>query len=113
MTATKREIQLTNLIAKEEKAREERLIQLKSRLEKEQVKLKEASEDMEGMTDLLSMINNTAERNGISPLKLLDFAAKKTIGETARVVYRRKREPRAPKVNTTPKVAAVKKTSKK
>lgn len=110
---SKRQLQLLALIEKEEAAKEQRLAQLKARLEKEQSKTKELKLDDEGIADLLLMLSNTAEKNGVSVLKLLDFAGKQAVGETFKAVYRRKREPRAPKEPKAPKAPAAKKTAAK
>lgn len=97
---------LESIAVKEEAARSARLAELQARIEKEKAKVKELTLEDDGLSDLFSLINNTAEKNGVSVLKLMDFAAKHLIGETAKVMYRRKREPKVPK---EPNVVAAKK----
>lgn len=100
---SKRQAQLEALIAKEEKAREERLANLKARLEKEQSKTKELAADMEGMPEVVVQLEELTTLHSVSMLKLLDFLAKQKVGETARVVYRRKREPKVAKEPKAPR----------
>lgn len=110
---SKRQAQLEALIAKEEKARAERLANLKARLEKEQSKTKELAVGMEGLGAVMDQLDSLTTLHSVSMLKLLDFLAKQKVGETARVVYRRKREPKAPKQPKAPRKVAAKKVVKK
>lgn len=110
---TKRQAQLEALIAKQEAAAAERLAQLKKRLDVEQAKTKEVTMETSGVSDLIAMVDATASQNEVSAQRLLDFLCKQLVGGTARVMYRRKREPRQPKPPSVSNPPAAKKSSRK
>lgn len=109
---SKQQARLESILLKKRELFEKQQANLIARMQAEQSKVRSLSMQDNGMLEVVGQVEVLASSLGVSNQKLLDFIAKRTVGETAKVLFRRPRAVKVPKQPRQPKVASEKTNAK-